>query len=118
MCDEKAGSWGNQGIELALSTWLCGRKVLVNHDTWYAHMFRTQGGDFSFPYHQGGRQVQNTKNYIKDKFWNMKHPLQKYPVSWLIEKFSPIPGWDDNKIKQLKEQESYLKINATNQQHN
>jgi len=121
MCDEKAGSWGNQGIELALSTWLCGRKVLVNHATWYAHMFRTQGGDFSFPYHQGGRQVQKTKDYIKDKFWNMKHPLQIHPVSWLIERFAPVMenatdkngkkiGWTKEKIKELK---NYEIINST-----
>jgi hypothetical protein len=120
MCDEKAGSWGNQGIELALSTWLCGRKVLVNHNTWYAHMFRTQGGDFSFPYPQGGRSVQKTKDYIKDKFWNMKHPLQIHPVSWLVERFSPVMenatdkngkkiGWTEEKIKQLKEHEGSLK---------
>jgi len=50
LCDEGAGSWGNQGIEVACKTWLSGGKVMVNKKTWYAHMFRTQGGDFSFPY--------------------------------------------------------------------
>lgn len=106
VCDEKAGSWGNQGIEVALSAWLCGRRVLVNHNTWYAHMFRTQGGDFSFPYEQRGRSVHQTKQYIKDKFWNQKHPLQIHPVSWLVEKFWPIKGWDEESLKKLKEQEN------------
>ena len=50
ICDELLGSWGNQGIEVACKTWLTGGRVLVNHDTWYAHLFRTQGGDFSCPY--------------------------------------------------------------------
>ena len=45
ICDEELGSWGNQGIEVACKTWLSGGRVLVNHNTWYAHMFRTQGGD-------------------------------------------------------------------------
>ncbi len=105
ICDERAGSWGNQGIEVALSTWLSGGKVLVNHKTWYAHMFRTQGGDFSFPYEQSGRGVQKTKQYIKDKFWNFKHSKQIYPVSWLVKKFWPIPGWTEEKLKELEEHE-------------
>jgi len=102
LCDEKAGSWGNQGIEVACATWLTGGQVLVNHDTWYAHMFRTQGGDFSFPYNISGRETQKTKNYIKDKFWNMKHPNQIHSVSWLVEKFSPVKGWSDTDIQALK----------------
>jgi len=105
VCDEVAGSWGNQGIEVALATWLSGGRVIVNTNTWYAHMFRTQGGDFSFPYPQSGRSVQKTKQYIKDKFWNFKHPKQIYPVSFVVERFWPIPGWTDEKLKQLKEHE-------------
>jgi len=98
--DEKAGSWGNQGLEVACATWLSGGRVLVNHDTWYAHMFRTQGGDFGFPYEQHGRAVQKTKQYIKDKFWEHKHPTQIHPVSWLVKKFMP-KGWEQEDIDKL-----------------
>lgn len=108
VCDEKAGSWGNQGIEVALSAWLCGRKVLVNHKTWYAHMFRTKGGDFSFPYKQHGSEVAKTKQYIKDKYWNQKHPKQIHPVSWLVEKFAPVPGWSEEDIKKLEDYEKII----------
>lgn len=101
LCDERAGSWGNQGIELACSAWLSGLRVLCNHKTWYAHLFRTQGGDFGFPYEQNGSNVEKTKKFIKDKFWDMKHPKQIHPVSWLVEKFMPVPGWDEEKIKKL-----------------
>jgi hypothetical protein len=93
LCDEQAGSWGNQGIEVSCATWLSGGKVLVNHNTWYAHMFRTQGGDFSFPYENKGNDVARTKRYIKDKFWNQKHPTQVHPVSWLVEKFN---AWEEH----------------------
>ncbi len=115
--DEKAGSWGNQGIEVALATWLSGGRVLVNHNTWYAHMFRTQGGDFSFPWDAHGSQIQKTKNYIRDKFWKSQHPAQIHPVSWLVEKFSPIElrdksgritGWTAEDLKRLKESEAKL----------
>jgi len=33
VCDEKAGSWGNQGLEVACATWLSGGRCLVNHKT-------------------------------------------------------------------------------------
>lgn len=100
------GNWGNQGLEIACATWLSGGRVLVNHKTWYAHMFRTQGGDFGFPYEQKGREVQKTKNKVKDLFWEKKHPKQIHPVSWLVEKFWPVPGWTDEDLQKLKADEN------------
>lgn len=102
LSDEDVGNWGNQGIELACSAWLSGGRVLCNHKTWYAHMFRTQGGDFSFPWSAKESNIQETKKNVWDKFLNMKHPTQIYPVSWLVEKFWPIPGWTDEDLKKLK----------------
>jgi len=109
LCDEEFGSWGNQGIELTCKTWLSGGKVLINHNTWYAHMFRTQGGDFSFPYEQRGGDVARTKAKIRKQVWLGKLPGQKLPLSWLIKRFMPIPGWDEEKIKELKKSEKKMK---------
>jgi hypothetical protein len=103
LCDETLGNWGNQGIEVACKTWLSGGKVLVNHNTWYAHLFRTQGGDFSFPYDQSGRDVIKTKDNVKNLFWNNKYEYQKHPLSWLVERFWPVTGWTDNDLNKLKE---------------
>jgi len=94
LCDESVGSWGNQGIEVACKTWLSGGRVLCNHKTWYAHMFRTQGGDFGFPYPQHGREVENTKKKVWEFFNDGKWDKQIHPISWLIEKFAPVPGWN------------------------
>lgn len=107
ICDEEFGSWGNQGIEVAVKTWLSGGKVIVNQKTWYAHMFRTQGGDFSFPYPQSGRGVQVTKSKVKDQLWN-KWDKAIHPLSWLIERFMPVPGWTEDKLKELKESEKII----------
>jgi hypothetical protein len=103
---ESLGNWGNQGLQVACATWLSGGRVLVNHRTWYAHMFRTQGGDFGFPYEQKGREVQKTKDNVKDLFWNQKHPKQIHPVSWLVERFAPVNGWDDKALAELKNLEA------------
>jgi hypothetical protein len=105
LCDESFGSWGNQGIEVAVKSWLSGGSVLVNHNTWYSHMFRTQGGDFSFPYEQSGRQVAKTKGKIKDLFFNNKWDKQIRPLSWLVEKFWPVKGWNEDDLKKLKSSE-------------
>ena len=96
LCDETFGSWGSQGIEVAVKTWLSGGRVVCNHKTWYAHCFRTQGGDFGFPYDISGRQVDRAKKHARDLFFNNKWPKQIHPLSWLIDKFWPIPGWSDD----------------------
>ena len=101
ICDEEFGSWGNQGIEVAVKTWLSGGRVLCNHKTWYAHMFRTQGGDFSFPYPQSGREVAKCKKKVKDLFFNDKWNKAIHPLSWLVEKFMPIKGWTQEDLDNL-----------------
>ena len=100
--DENFGSWGSQGIQVAVSTWLSGRRVLVNHKTWYAHLFRTQGGDFGFPYRLSDKQVQRAKQYAKKMLYENKWPKQIYPSSWLLEKFWPVPGWTQEQLNDLK----------------
>jgi len=101
LCGEGLGNWGNQGIEVAGKAWLSGGKVLCNHNTWYAHMFRTQGGDFGFPWQKSERETQKTKNNVKELLWDKKFSKQIYPVSWLIKKFWPVPGWTQEELDKL-----------------
>lgn len=102
ICDESFGSWGNQGIEVACKSWLSGGKVLCNHKTWYAHLFRTQGGDFGFPYEHLAKEIEETKNKVKDMFFNNKWDKAIHPLSWLVKKFMPVKGWSDKDLKNLK----------------
>ena len=102
ICDEKMGSWGSQGIEVACKTWLSGGRVLINHLTWYAHLFRTQGGDFGFPYPLSGNQVSKAKKIARETFFEGKFEKQIKPLSWLVEKFWPVPGWKDEDLLRLK----------------
>lgn len=105
--DEKTfGSWGSQGIEVACKTWLSGGEVMCLQTTWYAHMFRTQGGDFSFPYPQQQSQVNEAKAKARQLFFESKFEGQIRPLSWLIEKFWPVQGWSDEDLKKLKETEN------------
>ena len=97
ICDEKHGSWGQQGTEVACKTWLSGGKLLTNRNTWYSHMFRTQGGDFGFPYPISGRQVEGARKYSRDLFLNNKWPKAKHTFGWLIKKFDA-PEWPTKAI--------------------
>ncbi len=88
--------WGQQGVEVALKTWLSGGRVICNKKTWYAHMFRTQGGDFSFPYKLSGKDQDIARVKSRDLWMNNKWPLAIHTLDWLLEKFRPVPGWHDN----------------------
>jgi len=94
ICDEAFGSWGSQGIEVAAKTWLTGGRVVVNHRTYYGHMFRTQGGDFGFPYSLSGKAVDEAKKKMRDMLYNNMIQGQVRPLSWLLKKFWPVPGWN------------------------
>jgi len=100
ICDEEFGSWGNQGIEVACKTWLTGGRVLVNHNTWYGHLFRTNG-NLKFPWPVSGREQAKTKARVRKAIYSGKIKNQKYPVSWLVKKFWPVPGWTQNDLDLL-----------------
>lgn len=93
--DEAHGSWGQFGTEIACKSWLSGGRHVVNKTTYFVHMFRTQGGDFGFPYHLSGKAVDKARRHSRDLWMHNKWPQQIYPLSWLIEKFAPLPGWHD-----------------------
>lgn len=100
ICDESWGSWGNQGTEVSAKTHLSGGKVICSKKTWFAHLFRTQGGDFGFPYQISGRQVDHARKSSRHMFYNNTFEKQIHPLSWLLEKFKPIPGWHDESGKE------------------
>jgi glycosyltransferase involved in cell wall biosynthesis len=91
LCDERHGSWGQQGTEVACKTWLSGGRVIIDRSTWYAHLFRTQGGDFGFPYPNPG--IERARKYSQDLWLNNKWDKAIHPLEWLIEKFFPVPEW-------------------------
>lgn len=99
--DEDHGSWGQFGTELACKAWLSGGKMVTSKRTWFAHMFRTGnfkgafGGDSSFPYRLSQYQVDEARAYSQDMWLNNRWPKAVRPLSWLIDKFAPIPDWHD-----------------------
>lgn len=102
-CDEKTGSWGQQGTEVACKTWLSGGKLIVNKRTWFAHLFRTQPG-FGFPYPISGNDQEKARARSRSVWLNNAWSRQIYPLSWLIDRFAPLPDWTDpHGAKRLEE---------------
>lgn len=97
ICDESHGSWGQQGVEVAMKTWLSGGRLVTTKKTWYSHMFRTQGGDFGFPYPISGSDVNKARMYSRalwvDGRWDKALPGRD--LAWVLDKFKPIPDWHE-----------------------
>lgn len=95
ICSEQFHSWGQQGVEVALKTWLSGGRVLCNKLTWYAHMFRTNnfGG---FPYHNPQSLINENRELSRDLFQNDKWPLAIHKFQWFLDKFK-MPEWSVTK---------------------
>ena len=77
--NESLGSWGQMGTELACKTWLSGGRLVANKKTWYSHLFRTQGGDFGFPYPLSQTQVDRARQGTKELFLDNKWEGQVHP---------------------------------------
>lgn len=102
--DEKHGFWGQVGTEVSCKTWLAGGSLVTTRRTWFSHMFRT--GNFagafveitgsSFPYPLSQQAITRAQNYSRDLWLNNKWPKQIYPLSWLVERFAPVPGWHED----------------------
>ncbi|GAH33872.1 unnamed protein product, partial [marine sediment metagenome] len=112
--DEDHGSWGQMGTEIACKAALSGGRLVVNKKTWFSHMFRTQGGDFGFPYPLSGKQVSRARKYSNNLWKGGKWEKAIHPLSWLIQKFWPVPGWSDDDLYLLKQQEEGLKSPVSN----
>lgn len=94
--DENHGSWGQMAVEIAMKTWLYGGRHIVNKKTWFAHLFRTKKG-FSWPYDNPARAQEKCRQYSKGLWLNNKWGKQKHRLSWLIDKFQPVPTWEEYK---------------------
>jgi len=109
--DEDHGSWGQFGTEVACKAWLSGGRHVVNKKTWFAHMFRT-GKGLGFPWPMSGRAAQFARKYSQDLWLNDKWEKATRTLSWIVDKFSPIPDWhtpDPGSDKERKGKESKIK---------
>jgi len=98
--------------ELSFKTWLSGGRVIINKHCWYAHMFK--GPDFGPELNARGYRLdlsamRRTERFGTTYWMNDCWPKATKPMSWLIEKFWPIPGWPENwQEEKVAFEEKYL----------
>lgn len=111
--DEGHGSWGQYGTELACKAWLSGGKMVTCLDTWVGHLFRTgnfaRSGKSTWPYPLSQRDVERARKHSRKLWLNNRWPKQVRPLSWLVERFWPVPGWTEDDLKAQKERDQNFK---------
>jgi hypothetical protein len=95
------GPFGGEQVEIGLKYWLGGGEVKVNKKTWYAHLVKR-------PYHYASgvfsRRYKSSRAVSANRAWLAKHwmgnqePKMIHPISWLVEKFWPVPTWPENRF--------------------
>lgn len=98
------GHFWNEFQEIGLKCWLSGGRVIRNKNTWYAHLHKgRQYGRGYFLSKDSLRQgAAHTRKWMTGQAWHK----QTKPLSWLIEKFWPVPTWTEAGLAILKQMEA------------
>ena len=82
--DKNYGPFTQEGIEIALKTWLGGGQVMVNKEAWYAHKHRRFGRVVA----PRGEDVRRGNAYSRDYWLNNRWEQRVHDLSWLMNKFN------------------------------
>ena len=90
--EEHYGSFRKDPQEMSFKCWTSGGRVVVNKNTWYAHLHKGKqfGRGYSLAKTDWDKGDEFVKQWLTDSAWNEK---QTKPFRWMIEKFN-MPGWD------------------------
>lgn len=89
--EESYGTFFNEFQEIGLKCWLSGGRVIVNKKTWYAHWHKTSNDGRGYSLGQG---LQEQALEATNKWMLTGWHKQNKPISWLVEKFAPVPTWE------------------------
>ena len=110
------GSWGQYGTEVAAKAWLSGGKLVTTRKTWFAHMFRTgnfnRDGEGSFPYPLPLEAQEHARVYSRDLWKNGKWPKAVRSLSWLVERFWPVPGWTEADLQEQRQRDGLARTHS------
>lgn len=93
MDESSYGPFWNEAQEVGFKAWLSGGKVMTNKRTWYAHLHK--GKVYGRGYHLNSEWLTQGATFTKKWMGPIGTAWRKQtlPFSWLVEHFSPIPGW-------------------------
>lgn len=96
---EGFSGWGQEGEEISFKTWLAGGKVMVNKNTWYAHLHK--GKKHGRMYHMSKDSIKKCNKYSYDFWINNRWKKRIHDFEWLVDRFWPLPNWPNNWKEQL-----------------
>lgn len=85
------GNFIQEFQEIGNKTWLGGGAVKVTKNTWYAHLHK--GSRYGRGYSMTGFNHEAGRDFCIDYWMNDRWPARVRPLRWLVDQFSPVPGW-------------------------
>lgn len=100
MDDKNFGSFANEAQEIGFKAWLSGGRVMVNKNTWYAHLHKGKKYGRGYFISKGTFDIARdyTLRWLADKPWHK----QKYDFSYMLEVFPDMPTWPKNWQEELR----------------
>jgi hypothetical protein len=96
---ETFGGFTMEAQEIGNKTWFAGGRLVVNKNTWYAHMHKGKRGK---QYHFSNKQYDwFMRENEKGRLAGIKYFIQDPHFEDLMKRFSPVPTWPDNWKEQL-----------------
>lgn len=94
LSEEGYGTFSQEPQEIGMKVWLGGGKVMVCKKTQYLHLHK--GRTYGRGYFMSKSEVIAGHEYSA-RFWmNDRWPGRVHDISWLIERFAPVPTWPDD----------------------
>lgn len=104
MSNEGYGTFIAEPQEIGLKTWLGGGRCMVNKKVWYAHLWK------GVPYREkfkalygkqysriGITEAKAGSAYCIDYWIHNRWEGRKHDLSWLLERFWPVPSWPEDR---------------------
>jgi len=94
MDEENYGQFAKEMQEIGLKCWLSGGRMVRNKKCWYAHWHKpkSHGRGYSLSKEQWAKGTAYTNKWMDGKAWHK----QKHNIKWLVDKFAPVPTWEDH----------------------
>jgi glycosyltransferase involved in cell wall biosynthesis len=81
--DVNYGKGGREAQEISLKTWTQGGRYVLDRNVWYAHWRKPRA-----------YATKRRSNRKKSAEYAVKHWQGEIDISWLIQKFAPVPTWE------------------------
>ena len=96
MDESQYGTFWNEFQEIGLKCWLSGGEVKVDKRCWYAHLHK--GAKYGRGYALREKGTGWTNKWVTEPVGVAWHKADR-PLSWLIEKFWPVPTWSEDRAE-------------------